>query len=1077
MKSILTFFVFLIISFTTTTLEAQSFYCRNLPPFFLNINDIPPDIDTKDSTSVDPPEDDVAKDDFYKIEIYYKQNNVINTEIGNRGIFNTAGGEISVITSNDTLLSYTGGDITAGTPSRAGESWRLNLAALDSLTISNRTLIDTLLLVYIVTKEDGSGEMALANKEIYILPLPEISFGIATDASTIIEANNESRNLSATICYTEESLTLRGVELAYNNITDETDTLDAIVTNIGFTVNNQPIALQNGRFFFRMSDEYSEKEETLRYVEDRHSRDTLNILFTYTHPSTECINTIKKTLYIDPLPDVTDILPIQVCKGDSAIVKIEVENLRRIDSIEWSHFVMSTTSSKLIRSTKRRSGDNTIISSSYNTRAQLPRGDNPDNLIVTAEVYESECSSDSSITIPIGEFPDPKVSWLGITKGLPTDFKLIENNFDLLNNDIDSIYYSVFKENNNGTPLTEGFVEKTTLEGRSPMGNTLHTFSSTFLISGDYGIDVYMRSDKGCDSTINRDFSILSHTEIGLTGYFENFEDGAGGWLVETRGNDNPIFNNDVVSWELSDTIRLDGDGEVNNYGNSSQFWITGVNESYKEGEISYVYSPSFDFTASFEKLTVSFDIYFRFESVRDGVVFQYSTDNGLDWITLGSDKIGLNWYNARNIASVPGDTRIGGSSNDNFNSAAFGWADAFDDSKWLNANAAIPIPLEDRGSVRFRFALAADRGFKSDTTIGFAFDNFRISEREKTVLIEHFMSVNNADAKNNHDRLDSLYKNDNAFNTIDIIWINYFINFSNENEDLFFLRNRMDPTARALNYKIDEIPGIVIAGETKNNALLLIDGSFDETFRNDAENELLGTSGFRIEIARFEFNEDTDTLTISAGITRLPPSIMDDASELGIYFVVIEPEVILTEAMGMYEVGDTIKNVVRKILPDALGEYQQGEWIENDLRAFTAKWRVSGLNAGNNKLQVVAFIQNFHGTKNVYQAKISEVITLPTIGGPTGIDNHFSDVTILYPNPISDHHFILKFSHPTLTDRLWRMYDQTGKSIKKGWIPNSVSHHQISIKDLSDGMYFIMIKNEAEQKTTIKRFLVRKEE
>ena len=575
-----------------------------------------------------------------------------------------------------------------------------------------------------------------------------------------------------------------------------------------------------------------------------------------------------------------------------------------------------------------------------------------------------------------------------------------------------------------------------------------------------------MRSNKGCKSTINRDFSILSHKKTD-TAYFQNFEEGAGGWLVETRGNDNPINNNDSVSWELSDTIRLDGDGEVNNYGNSSQFWITGVNESYKEGEVSYLYSPSFDFTEPFEKLTVSFDIYFRFESVRDGVVFQYSTSNGLDWKTLGSDETGLNWYNARSIDGRPGNTRIGGSEGDNFNSTEFGWADRMlDDSKWLNASAAIPIPKTDRKSVRFRFALAADGGSKSESTIGFAFDNFRIFEREKTVLIEHFMDVNNADAKNNHDRLDSLYKNNNAFNTIDIIWINYFVNFT----------DREDLSARTSNYAINEIPEIIIAGETREDAHLLIDGSFDETFLNDAENELLGTSGFSIDGPFVEFNEDTDTLTILINVISSSSSLTNDDSELGIYFVVIEPEVILDKAMGMYEVGDTIKNVVRKILPNGAGNYQQGEWGDGDTRPFTTKWRVSNLSADSSKLQVVVFIQNFDETKNVHQAKISDTITVSRTD-VTGIDNYFSDVTILYPNPISDHHFVLEFSRPTLTDLLWRMYDQTGKSIKKGWIPNSVSHHQISINDLSDGMYFIMIKNEAKQKTTIKRFLVRKEE
>ena len=914
---------------------------------------------------------------------------------------------------------------------------------------------------------DGKGCMGTKSAPVRIHPLPKISFGIIIDTILIIEPNNKLDNLSATICYREEeSLTLQGIELAYNDITDETDTLDASIRTIGFTVNNQPIALQSGQFLFRMSDEYSERGETLRYVEDRHSRDTLNILFTYTQPNTGCINTIKKPLYIAPLPNVTDILPMQVCKGKDAILKIEVENLDRVDSIERSH--ESSISSE--KSTKRKGKSNnnsTIVTALYETGTALPNNNNSDNLIVTAKVYESGCSFLFSKTILIGEFPDPKVSWLGITEDFSTKFELIENNSNLANNNIDSVYYSVFEENRR--VLIENSIGKEELDTtRTQKNDILYSFSNTFFVSGDYGIQVYMGSDKGCDSTINRDFSTLSHTEIGPTGYFENFEDGAGGWLVETRGNDNPINNNDSVSWELSDTIRLDGDSVVNNYGNSSQFWITGVNESYKEGEVSYLYSPSFDFTESFEKLTVSFDIYFHFESVRDGVVFQYSTSNGLDWKTLGSDETGLNWYNARSIDGRPGNTRIGGSEGDNFNSAAFGWADRMlDDSKWLNASAAIPIPKTDRKSVRFRFALAADEGSKSESTIGFAFDNFRISEREKTVLIEHFMSVNNADAKNNHDRLDSLYKNDNAFNTIDIIWINYFMNFT----------DREDLSARTSNYAINEIPEIIIAGKTRKKANLLIDGSFDETFLNDAENELLGTSGFSIEGPSVEFNEDTDMLTISISVISSSSLVTNETTELGIYFVVIEPEVILDTAMGMYEAGDTIKNVVRKILPNGAGIYQQGEWVDGgDTRPFTAKWRVSNLSADSSKLQVVAFIQNFDETKNVHQAKISDTITVYRTD-VTGIDNYFSDVTILYPNPISDHHFVLEFSRPTLTDLLWIMYDQTGKSIKKGWIPNSVSHHQISINDLSDGMYFIMIKNEAKQKTTIKRFLVRKEE
>ena len=135
----------------------------------------------------------------------------------------------------------------------------------------------------------------------------------------------------------------------------------------------------------------------------------------------------------------------------------------------------------------------------------------------------------------------------------------------------------------------------------------------------------------------------------------------------------------------------------------------------------------------------------FQFKDVRDGVVFQYSVNNGQTWNVLGNEAepqgTGLNWYEAQGLQGNPGGQDL-----NVINLVGWGGGtQSGNQSDWEEARHKldeIPFTAGERRRVIFRFAIGAQSGDNqtgTNSSEGFGVDDFIIEERSKKVFVEHF--------------------------------------------------------------------------------------------------------------------------------------------------------------------------------------------------------------------------------------------------------------------------------------------------------------------------------------------------
>lgn len=138
--------------------------------------------------------------------------------------------------------------------------------------------------------------------------------------------------------------------------------------------------------------------------------------------------------------------------------------------------------------------------------------------------------------------------------------------------------------------------------------------------------------------------------------------------------------------------------------------YVTNLSGSYNMYEASWVRSPVFDFS-NLTSPEMSFDILFECEDFEDGACFQYSTNEGSTWTTLGIVGSNPTWYNS---SWVTGLTSLG---------TYFGWSQN-PYSSWQQTGFDLSF-LSGQQGVRFRFFFGSTENFNA--LEGFAFDNFRI--------------------------------------------------------------------------------------------------------------------------------------------------------------------------------------------------------------------------------------------------------------------------------------------------------------------------------------------------------------
>jgi len=118
-----------------------------------------------------------------------------------------------------------------------------------------------------------------------------------------------------------------------------------------------------------------------------------------------------------------------------------------------------------------------------------------------------------------------------------------------------------------------------------------------------------------------------------IISYFFDFENGNQGWTTGAISGDN--------QWQLGTPSQ----SQINGAHSGMLAWMTGLSHNYGNNANSWLMSPELDLT---NMLTVYFSVYLNIWCPMnyDGMIMEYSIDNGVNWFHVGSDDTELNFYN-----------------------------------------------------------------------------------------------------------------------------------------------------------------------------------------------------------------------------------------------------------------------------------------------------------------------------------------------------------------------------------------------------------------------------------------------
>lgn len=117
--------------------------------------------------------------------------------------------------------------------------------------------------------------------------------------------------------------------------------------------------------------------------------------------------------------------------------------------------------------------------------------------------------------------------------------------------------------------------------------------------------------------------------------YFTDFEDWFGGWRTDDTLSQNP-------SWEFG-TPNF---SNLQSAASGNNAWVTALDTTYNNSELSYLISPCFDFSSLEVDPRLTFSLYFDSEACCDEAWVEFSLDAGTTWQKVGTAGDGLNWYN-----------------------------------------------------------------------------------------------------------------------------------------------------------------------------------------------------------------------------------------------------------------------------------------------------------------------------------------------------------------------------------------------------------------------------------------------
>lgn len=240
-----------------------------------------------------------------------------------------------------------------------------------------------------------------------------------------------------------------------------------------------------------------------------------------------------------------------------------------------------------------------------------------------------------------------------------------------------------------------------------PAGSTftyLFTGTADLSVFGPHTVVSYTQLP--LDSAYDNDTStiVINNFPVVTVPYFEDFENGPGGWASDGTNND----------WAFGTPAKTVIMGAAS--GDSA--WVTGGLGAtlYNPNADAYVAGPCFDMS-SITNPWVAAKIWWESEFSWDGVVLEYSTDGGNVWLEVGQQGDPHNWYTDTTINGLQsaGNSGHGWTGRTSSSNGSNGWVQAKHDVSFLAGQA----------NVRFRMHFGSDGSVQDE---GFAFDDFAIA-------------------------------------------------------------------------------------------------------------------------------------------------------------------------------------------------------------------------------------------------------------------------------------------------------------------------------------------------------------
>ncbi|MDV3309695.1 MAG: PKD domain-containing protein [Cyclobacteriaceae bacterium] len=627
------------------------------------------------------------------------------------------------------------------------------------------------------------------------------------------------------------------------------------------------------------------------------------------------------------------------------------------------------------------------------------------------------CFTSVTHQISVGDIPDVKLGWSSVCDGDPTRFAFKSSFFNTTPSDVYRVSWDF------GDGVTASRINP-------PLSDTVRNY--TYAGPGTFQAHVTLETDLGCTNSDTVVLYKVPRTGIinGDNEYLQDFD-------AATLDDQQWVSGGSNSSWEWGVPAKTLINDDASGGGKA---WVTSLNGSFNINEDSWVHSPCIDLS-EIDRPVLSLDIRSLTRSRIEGAVLQVnvtgSTDKESDWKTIGGVGTGVNWYNATGILSNPGNQSLNQT----------GWSGSLDSTAWRKAvisldNTLAPLSPAQRSRMRFRIAFSSpvDSSF-SATEEGFAFDNFRIGQRDRIVLLESFTNAGGPNTPDEPNKSANTLINTFADGLVgELVKVEYHVGLGGPGDDPLYEDNPVDANARAAYYGITFTPFALVDGRLGSNLMQ----SFSNQSLRPAEAAIdtiitSGSAGSPLNID-VQFTAETD----------LPP-------RTSLHVVVIEK--IITAPTGISNGESEFKYVMKKMLPTARGTVFASGVPAGETRTVSVSWLPRAYDPSN--LAVIAFLQH-EETGEIFQTRLLDAPQYLPTGVVTGIEPTLADRVRIYPVP-ANNELNVTMPGPLRHPVVCRLFDAVGQVVATEVYPIGEKTRAFDTGSLADGVYILQFETPGE--------------